>query len=475
MTDIKQQGDLYIIDDDNNTLTVDSANTRVGIGNNNPGHSLSVTGDGNFTANLSAGSNLFLVDAGNSRITLGTTTAVSGNVLTVVGNTDIAGTTNTTTLQLGGVTLTATATELNQLSGITLGTAASDNTGDFATAAQGLLADSATQPGDNISTLTNDAGYTTNTGTVTSITASAPLTGGTITTSGSVGINQATTSTDGYLSSTDWNTFNNKQPAGAYLTVVATDGVTITGDGTLGNPLVASGGGGGGISIGDAVGSGTPGSILFVDGSTNLAQNNGELYWDNANNRLGIGTTSPSAAIEVDAGASTEYAILTTGANGRVGLTTQYGGIHFNNVEGTADLWQLSERDTAHFDMAFGTPDAANNVSATDTKLRITNSGNVGIGLGNTDPSTKLHVVGTIRQTNSTNAVLVSDGNGDIGSASNLQDVAYLQSVGAFVPPAAPPTPTGALPDSPLPFPVSPVGWVEVNIGGSPYYLPAYQ
>ena len=32
---------------------------------------------------------------------------------------------------------------------------------DYATAAQGALADSATQPGDNISTLTNDAGYTT--------------------------------------------------------------------------------------------------------------------------------------------------------------------------------------------------------------------------------------------------------------------------------------------------------------------------
>jgi len=178
-------------------------------------------------------------------------------------------------------------------------------------------------------------------------------------------------------------------------------------------------------------------------------------------------------------------------------LTTQYGGIHFNNVEGTADLWQLSERDTAHFDMAFGTPDAANNVSATDTKLRITNSGNVGIGLGNNDPSTKLHVSGTIRQTNSTNAVLVSDGNGDIGSASNLQDVSYLQTVttdpatitgdgtagnplvGQFVgnvlSPAAPPTPVPALPDWEQPVPVNPVGWVEVIIGGTPYYLPAYQ
>jgi hypothetical protein len=48
-------------------------------------------------------------------------------------------------------------------------------------------------------------------GTVTSIATTGPITGGTITTSGTIGITQATTSTDGYLSATDWNTFNNKQ------------------------------------------------------------------------------------------------------------------------------------------------------------------------------------------------------------------------------------------------------------------------
>ena len=49
------------------------------------------------------------------------------------------------------------------------------------------------------------------TGTVESITALSPLTGGTITETGSIGINQASTSADGYLSSTDWDTFNLKQ------------------------------------------------------------------------------------------------------------------------------------------------------------------------------------------------------------------------------------------------------------------------
>ena len=48
------------------------------------------------------------------------------------------------------------------------------------------------------------------TGTVESITALAPLTGGTITTIGDIGITQSSGSTDGYLSSTDWNIFNNK-------------------------------------------------------------------------------------------------------------------------------------------------------------------------------------------------------------------------------------------------------------------------
>jgi len=48
-------------------------------------------------------------------------------------------------------------------------------------------------------------------GTVTSVTATSPLTGGTITNTGSIGITQASGSADGYLSSTDWTTFNNKQ------------------------------------------------------------------------------------------------------------------------------------------------------------------------------------------------------------------------------------------------------------------------
>lgn len=66
---------------------------------------------------------------------------------------------------------------------------------DYATAAQGSLADSATQPGDNISTLTNDAGYTTNVGDITGVTAGSGISGGG--TSGTVTINHADTSSQG--------------------------------------------------------------------------------------------------------------------------------------------------------------------------------------------------------------------------------------------------------------------------------------
>ena len=66
------------------------------------------------------------------------------------------------------------------------------NSADYATAAQGATADSALQTGDNVSALTNDAGYTTNVGDITGVTAGTDMTGGG--SSGTVTINHADTS-----------------------------------------------------------------------------------------------------------------------------------------------------------------------------------------------------------------------------------------------------------------------------------------
>jgi hypothetical protein len=52
------------------------------------------------------------------------------------------------------------------------------------------------------------------------------------------------------------------------------------------------------ITIGDTVTSGTAGSILFVGTGPVLSQDNSKLFWDNSNNRLGVGNAAP--AVEVD-------------------------------------------------------------------------------------------------------------------------------------------------------------------------------
>jgi hypothetical protein len=66
-------------------------------------------------------------------------------------------------------------------------------------------------------------------GTVTNVNTSSPLTGGPISTTGTIGINQATSLADGYLSSTDWNIFNGKQAALGY-TPANKAGDTFTGN-----------------------------------------------------------------------------------------------------------------------------------------------------------------------------------------------------------------------------------------------------
>lgn len=56
-------------------------------------------------------------------------------------------------------------------------------------------------------------------GTVVQIDTTGPITGGPITTSGTIGITQADSTTDGYLSSIDWNIFDSKQGAITLTTV----------------------------------------------------------------------------------------------------------------------------------------------------------------------------------------------------------------------------------------------------------------
>ncbi|MFM6915694.1 MAG: hypothetical protein ACKOUQ_12540 [Aquirufa sp.] len=63
----------------------------------------------------------------------------------------------------------------------------------------------------------------------------------------------------------------------------------------------------------------TAGSVIFSDG-TNLAQNNSNLFWDNSNGKLGIGTSAPLASAILDLTSSTKGLLPP-----RVALTSKSG------------------------------------------------------------------------------------------------------------------------------------------------------
>jgi hypothetical protein len=87
---------------------------------------------------------------------------------------------------------------------------------------------------DTITFTVTDAG-----GTVTCVCTTAPLTGGNFSTTGTIGITEADSTTDGYLSSTDWNTFNDKTDCTGTVTSVgltAGSGISVSG-----SPITGSG------------------------------------------------------------------------------------------------------------------------------------------------------------------------------------------------------------------------------------------
>src|SRR5574343_1634354 len=69
---------------------------------------------------------------------------------------------------------------------------------------------------------------------------------------------------------------------------------------------------GGGMEIGGTITSATEGSVLFAGPSGVLAQDNTNFFWDDTNNRLGIGTNTPRTSLEI----SGDGAILATGTFG---------------------------------------------------------------------------------------------------------------------------------------------------------------
>jgi hypothetical protein len=114
-------------------------------------------------------------------------------------------------------------------------------------------------------------------------------------TTGAIGITQATTSTNGYLSSADWNTFNNKASAYTFSTGLTNTSNTIT------NNLST------GISASNQniYGSTASGGTLTLNSTTNAIKGKilfGNSAYDESNNYLAIGNTTTQNRLTIGGG-----------------------------------------------------------------------------------------------------------------------------------------------------------------------------
>ena len=176
------------------------------------------------------------------------------------------------------------------------------------------------------------------------------------------------------------------------LTLVAGSNVTITDNGTNEITIAATSGGGSP--------SGASGAIQFSDGSA-FASDAANLFWDDTNNRLGIGTNAPSSSLEVS--------IPTTGTI-----------LTLNNLATPTQIFKISKPFSALNLFDIGTT-ATNfkifdsyvriSVGAATTNFSISNNGNIGIGIAENSAVARVDIKGS-GTTSATTSLLVQNSAG---------------------------------------------------------------
>jgi hypothetical protein len=228
------------------------------------------------------------------------------------------------------------------------------------------------------------------TGTVTSIATTAPITGGTITTTGTIGITQSGAAADGYLSSTDWNTFNNKasdafktiavsgqsdvvaDSATDTLTLVAGSNITITTDDTTDSITITS--------SGSTAGSGTTNQIAKWASSTTLGDSS----------ISDLGTAGTTISINSSGTATFDNEIITEDSVQIFSdaFETQ---IIMADSTATSAYWRMGIDSASANYVAFSTGGSA----PYDNHMVISRADGGRVGIKTAAPTKTLHVAGT--------------------------------------------------------------------------------
>jgi len=142
-------------------------------------------------------------------------------------------------------------------------------------------------------------------------------------------------------------------------------------------------------------GSGTATRVAFWSG-TNTLSSNANLYWDNTNSRLGVGTSSPAEKLHI---------------NGSI-RGDQSGALRINTGSGYIDIgpkntsWAHFYTDRSRYWFSTGLTVETGNIGSYDEDLSLQTSGttritilnsNGNVGIGTTTPAAKLHVAGNIK------------------------------------------------------------------------------
>jgi hypothetical protein len=132
----------------------------------------------------------------------------------------------------------------------------------------------------------------------------------------------------------------------------------------------------------------TSGSVLFSNGTT-IAQDNANLFWDDTNNRLGIGTATPSFIIDVVGSDARLNGVRVGLGGGNVTDNTALGVSALNlNTSGTSNLaisyFALAANITGSNNTAVGSYSLRNSTQSNNTGIGSTSFLNLTSGQNNT-------------------------------------------------------------------------------------------